>query len=189
MIDSWWAGDAWFRSMGAPKDFLSGGRDPYCFTAHDIPDDDKWGGYAPSMLSMEKPLGKSSKNCMYFVCCLGAVQVLKLLMTCSLCSINIILIPMLSSNTGVYLPLCSYDCLEEVADSDLKLASEGNKWKAMMIDPMFRWTSSEIQVREALTQQLCCAVPSWVIPCVSKLNQSCGEGSQAFMVSAVWLSG
>ena len=54
-----------------------------------------------------------------------------------------------------------------------------------MIDPMFQWVSSEIQVREALTQQLCCAAPSWVAPCVSKLDQSCGEGSQACMVSAV----
>lgn len=54
-----------------------------------------------------------------------------------------------------------------------------------MIDPMFQWASSEIQVREALTQRLSCAAPSWVVSCVSKLDQRCGAGSQACMVSAV----
>lgn len=54
-------GDGWFRSMGTPKDFLSGGRDPYCFTAHDIPDDDKWGGNAQSMLSMKNHLANPQK--------------------------------------------------------------------------------------------------------------------------------
>lgn len=35
---------------------------------------------------------------------LRAMQVLKLSVTCSLCAIEIILIPVLSSNTGVFLP-------------------------------------------------------------------------------------
>lgn len=55
------------------------------------------------------------------------VQVLKLSVTCSLCAIKIILIPVLSSNTGVYLPMCSHDYPEQVAGFDLKLACEGNK--------------------------------------------------------------
>lgn len=58
LIYSWWAGRGWFRSMGTPKDFLSGRGDPYCFAAHDIPDDDKWVDNAQSMLSMKNHLAK-----------------------------------------------------------------------------------------------------------------------------------
>lgn len=49
---------------------------------------------------------------------------------------------------------------------------------------VFQWACSEIQVRDAMTQWLCL-----VAPCVTKLDQSCGAGSQACMVSAVSLFG
>lgn len=51
-----------------------GGGDPYWFTAHDIPDDDKWGGNTQSMPSMkehlatlQKPVAKRAPVCVWQV--------------------------------------------------------------------------------------------------------------------------
>lgn len=60
---------------------------------------------------------------------LRAMQVLKLSVTCSLCAIEIILIPVLSSNTGVFLPRVHKITQKKAGSLDLKLASEGNKMK------------------------------------------------------------
>lgn len=109
----------------------------------------------------EKPLGKATEAkwicvCMH-VCCLGVVQVLKRSVTWSTCAIEIISMPVLGSNTGVYLPLCPQKFPEEVCSFD------PNTWRAAMIDP-----SLSGPVGEALIQWLCCVAFSWVAPCVSR---------------------
>lgn len=85
----------------------------------------------------EKPLGKSTEAKWVCVCkhvfCLGVVQVLKCSVTWSPCAVEIISIPMLSLNTGVYLP-----CVHE--SSQKKFAaltqSASNTWRAAMIDQL-----------------------------------------------------
>lgn len=56
------------------------------------------------MLSMKNHLANPQKLSASVYVCVYVVQVLKLSVTCSLCAVEIILIPALSSNTGVYLP-------------------------------------------------------------------------------------
>lgn len=138
----------------------------------------------------EKPLGKSTETkciCLHIcVRCLWAVQVLKLSVTCSLCAVKMILIPMLQVSISPALPRLHR---KKSAGLTWNLGVREINERVGMIDPCFSGPVQRFLSEKALARCLCRATSSWVAPCVTQLDQSCGAGSQScVVVSAVWLS-